>query len=314
VGNNVIRALVEAGQSVRALIREKADLRCLDGLDIERVRGDVRDAQAVRRAVSGTAGVVHAAAYVRIGWAQPDIYRAINVDGTHNVAIAAREAGIRMVHVSSCDALPVGTRRQPVDEETMGELGTRVPYAKSKKWAEEAVLHEVSRGLSAMIVSPAFMLGPWDWKPSSGQMLLAVARGKGLLAPPGWCSLCDVRDVAQGILSALERGESGRRYILGGWTYSYLEVWRIFAEVTGGRRPLCRLGPLAVFIAGRSGDLLGRLTGREPLINSATFSLAKRAKNYSSERARVELGYRIRPTYDTVTDAFHWFRQFGYLE
>lgn len=312
VGNNVVRMLLEQGRSVRVIVRQPVAPEPLTGLDIEIFHGDIRNADAVQKAVEGTSGIIHTAGYVRIGWANWDLYHSINVVGTRVVAAAAREAGVKLVHVSSCDALPVRTIAEPVDEDTIVPYHNEVPYAKSKRLAEEEVMDEIQRGLNAVIANPAFMLGPWDWKPSSGQMLLAVARGKALFAPHGWFSLCDVRDVAEGILVALERGPVGRRYILAGETYSYLEAWRIFAEVTGGRKPWFRTGPLVVLIGGRGGDLLARLTGREPQINSAAFFMARLPKCYSSERARTELGYRIRPTRETVSDAWNWFQQHGF--
>ena len=77
------------------------------------------------------------------------------------------------------------------------------PYVVTKRQAEEAVLRECDLGLDGVIVNPVFMLGPWDWKPSSGRMLVEVASGKGLFAPPGGNDFVDVRDVAAGILSAI---------------------------------------------------------------------------------------------------------------
>jgi dihydroflavonol-4-reductase len=143
-------------------------------------------------------------------------------------------------------------------------------------------------------------------------MLLEVARGKAWLAPRGHFSVCDVRDVAAGILSALERGQCGRRYILAGTTLSYLDAFRLFADVTGGRRPLCRPGPMLLMLGGWAGDLGTLLTGREPDVNSAAIRLAWLPKNYSSRRAEEELGYRIRPVEESARDAWAWFREHGY--
>jgi dihydroflavonol-4-reductase len=166
--------------------------------------------------------------------------------------------------------------------------------------------------LQATIVNPGFMLGPWDWKPSSGRMLLHVARHWAIAAPLGGNNYCDVRDVAAGIYAAAERGGIGRRYILGGESFNYLEAWRIFAEVTGARRPLFPLGPLIRRLAGWSGDLVTRLTGREPDVNSAATAAAALPRNFSSARAEAELGYHPRPLREAATAAWLWFREHGY--
>ena len=153
---------------------------------------------------------VHAAAYVHIGWTGLDLSRAINVAGTAHVAASARRAGARLVHVSSVDAIGLLPHGQPSDEETPVAGGVLCPYVVTKREAEQAVLAEVAQGLDATIVNPAYMIGPWDWKPSSGRMLLEVSRNRGLVAPLGTNNFCDVRDVAQGILTAADRGATGR--------------------------------------------------------------------------------------------------------
>ncbi len=245
VGNNVVRGLLAEGQAVRVLARDGSDARPLAGLDVEIVRGDVRDRQAVERAVCGAERVVHAAADVRIGWTGLQRSRAINVEGARNVALAARTHGARMVHVSSIDALGLAQGDAATDEDTPVAGGVPCPYVVTKREAEQAVLDLVAEGLQASIVNPGFMIGPYDWKPSSGRMLLQVARGWGLFAPLGANSYCDVRDVTAGILAAIAHGRPGRRYILAGETLSYFQAWRIFAQVTGGTPPVFPAGPLA---------------------------------------------------------------------
>lgn len=313
VGNNVARLLVERGQPVRVLVRASSDPRPLAGLDVEVFYGDVRDEAAVRRACAGVQQIVHAAAYVHIGWSALEQQREINVVGTRLMAEAALGAGSRLVHVSSVDALGVGSPELAADEETPRGGKTRCSYVITKSEAEDALRLVIDRGLDAPIVNPGFMIGPWDWKPSSGRMLLAVGKRFAALAPTGGCSICDVRDVAGGILAALERGKSGRNYILAGFNLTYLDIWRLFARIGGSRPPLGRLGPAMRFLAGQTGDLFGRLRGREPEVNSAAIAMSSLFNYYSSGRAQAELGYQNRPLEETVKDAWEWFKSYGYI-
>jgi dihydroflavonol-4-reductase len=186
------------------------------------------------------------------------------------------------------------------------------PYVVTKREAEAAVLAEVDRGLDAVIVNPVYMLGPWDWKPSSGRMLLEVGAGRGLFAPPGANDFVDVRDVAAGIIAAIDRGRRGHRYILGGHSLSYLEAWRIFARATGRMLPLGHAPRAAVRLAGWLGDALALVTGREPDVNSAAAGMSLLAHNFSCRRAETELGYTYRPFETTVQDAWGWFVERGY--
>lgn len=314
VGNNVVRQLVSRGQSVRVLVRSRGETveRAFSGLPVDRRHGDLDDAAGLEAAADGAAVVVHAAAMVHCGWRHLDEMRAVNVEGTRRVARAARLAGARLIHVSSVDAIGLRPDGHPADEETPPGGMPECPYVVTKREAEAAVLEEVGRGLDAVIVNPVFMIGPWDWKPSSGRMLLEIGAGKGLFAPPGGNDFVDVRDVVAGIMAAIERGRTGCRYILGGHSLSYLEAWRVFARVTGRMPPLGVAPPAAVRLAGWLGDTVSLFTRRERPVNSAAAAMSMLPHNFSSRRAATELGYAYRPFESTVQDAWSWFLDRGF--
>lgn len=312
VGNNVARALLERGEAVRVLTRPNSDERPFAGLILERAPGDVCDLESVRAACREVDRVVHCAARVHIGWTGLAEQQRTNVEGTRNVATAAREANAALAHVSSVDALGIGSRLKPANEESPLVGHVLCPYVVTKRAAEQVVLEQVDKGLRAYIVNPAYVLGPWDWKPSSGRMLLEVARGRGMLAAPGGNDFCDVRNVAAAILMTFERGQVGRRYILGGEPLSYLEAWRLFAEITGGRAPLMRVGPIALIAAGLAGSVWGKISGKEPDINLASTAVSRLEHHYSCERAIKELGYQPGTARAAATAAWEWFKTHGY--
>ena len=312
VGNNVVRHILDRGEAVRVLCRESSDPRPLDGLNVQKLIGDIRHPDSIQRACQGVGAVIHAAGHVHIGRSNLDLHRSINVEGTRNVARAARTAGARMVHVSSTDAAGIVSLDEPADEETPFSDDGGCTYTITKREAERVVHEEIDDGLDAVIVSPGFMLGPWDWKPSSGRMLLEVARGRAWLAPRGHFSVCDVRDVATAIHSAKERGQRGRHYLLAGKTLSYFDAFKLFARITGGRPPIWSPGPVVSLVGGWLGDLTTLIIGKEPDINSAAIRVARLPKNYSSKRAQAELGYKTRPVVESVCDAWEWFREYGY--
>ncbi len=312
VGNNVVRLLVERGEQVRVLARNGVGNRALAGLPVEIVQGDVRHADSVRAAARGSARIVHAAAEVHIGWKGMDLARAVNVEGTRNVVHAAHSEGARLCYVSTVNTLGLGCRATPADEETPVCDTVPCPYVITKREAEQIVAAEVAAGLDAVIVNPAFMLGPWDWKPSSGRMLLELATGWAKLAPPGGNDFCDVRDVAGGILAALDRGQPGRRYILGGEAMSFLEAWRLMAEIIGVPPPWRKALPPGLWLFGHFGDLRGWLTGREPNLNSAAVAMSRLEHHYSFARATAELDYHPRPAREAIETAWKWLKENGY--
>jgi dihydroflavonol-4-reductase len=309
VGNNLVRQILERGGTVRALVRSEGVPDCLAGLAVETARGDIRDAESVERAARGVRCVLHAAADTHIGWHHLERQRQINVTGSRNVGLAARAAGARMIHVSSVDALPDSLDGRPVDEETPDRCKVPCTYVVTKREAEQAVRALMQDGLDAVIVNPGFMLGPWDWKPSSGRMLLAIARVRIPAAPRGGMSGCDVRDVASGILNAATRGRPGHRYILAGENISYFDAWRMFARIVGHPPGPSYLIPSWINgLSGRLGDLWARVSGNETDVNSAMIQMSQRFHYYCSDRARRELGYQPRPFEESARDAWEWLR------
>lgn len=312
LGNNIVRSLLERqADEVRVLARRPDD-RSLENLRVDVVRGDVRERDAVLRAAEGCQAILHSAAAVQLGWTKLDEHRQINVEGTRHIVEAARAVGARLVHISTVDTLGIGQPDRPVKEDDSKEGKVPCTYVTTKREAEAVVEEGIAAGLDAVIVHPGFMLGPWDWKPSSGRMLLAVAKTWTPVAPTGGCSACDVRDVAGGAIAAMEKGPRGRHYILAGHNISYFDLWRQMAEASNARPPVMRVGPLMRVLAGRAGDLKARLTGNEGDVNSAAIAMSCQWHYYSSARAEQELGYRIRPLDESLRDAWSWFKEYGY--
>ena len=312
LGNNLVRMLVNRGFRVRVVVRSAAlAARTLEGLPIDVTVADLGDGGRLETVFSGCRAVFHSAAHVHCGWRHLEEMRETNVEGSRRVARAARGAGARLVHVSSVDAIGLRHDGTPADEDTPIGGMPECPYVVTKRGAEHAVLAEVDRGLDAVIINPTYMLGPWDWKPSSGRMLLEVGNGWGTLAPPGANDFVDVRDVAAGALAAAERGQTGRRYILGGHPLPYLEAWRVFARVAGRMQPLGAAPATVVRLAGWFGDAASLFTRRELPVNSAAATMSMLPHLFSSRRARAELGYSSRPFETTVVDAWQWFVDHG---
>ena len=309
LGNNLVRVLLDRGYPVRVLVRDGYNRRCFAGLELDYATGDLRHADSIRAACRSTSGVIHCAGVVQIGWSRDHGHQQINDEGTRRIVDAARQCGVALIHVSTVNSLSFD-HRPGVADETTPWTGDEVPcnYVLSKRAADAYVLSQLaaSEGWRANIVYPGFMLGPWDWKPSSGRMMLELSGGGAILAPRGGCSVCDVRDVAAGIIACLEKGSSGDRFILAGYNVTYLELWRQMARIVGVRRPMGTFGPLIAKTAGWAGDLVGFIRGSEATVNSAAIKMSTRFHYYSSALAERELGYRVRPWQESVRDAWRW--------
>jgi dihydroflavonol-4-reductase len=314
VGANVVRALLARGHRVRALVHR--DTRALEGLDVERVRGDVRDRDSLQRAFAGAEVVYHAAGHVSISMGEWQHLQEVNILGTGNVVESCLQCGVRrLIHFSSIEALAWEPLSTPVDESRpLVESRRHPPYARSKAAAEKKVRHALARGLDAVILYPTAILGPHDFRLGfSNAGLAKMYRGKLRALVDGGFDWVDVRDVAQGALQATARAPSGGRYILSGHWASLRQLAALAEEINGVKAPrlvfpmwLARMG--APFAAA-----LARLVGKRPLYTPAALKPLCGNHHMSHARATRELEYHPRPLKETVVDTLQWLKARGLL-
>lgn len=314
LGNNLLRRLLQAGHEVQITLRPGAGGRALDGLNYDPVYGDLADVQRLVSEVSDFDVLIHSAALIQIGWSRLEESRRVNVEATARLAEFCRRTGRRMIHVSTVDTLAHAPDGQPRAETDREPNKPSISYVVSKREAERKMEQQIAEGLDGIIIHPGFMLGPWDWKPSSGEMMLAIANGPTPLAPAGGCSAVDVRDVAAGIIAAMERGRSGERYILGGENLSYLELWQKMAAAVGKRGPRGKLPNWIARTAGAFGDIAAKLMRKEPVVNSGATTMGQLNHFYSSEKAASELGYRSGSLDEAVEAEWRFLTDYGYVK
>lgn len=317
VGSAVVRALLQRGHRVRALVRPSSDRRNLADHSIEVAEGSLEDPQSLACAVAGCRYVYHVAADYRLWVPDPEPMFRANVVGTRDLMIAALDAGVeRVVYTSSVATLglvPGGS----ADEETPSRAEDMIgPYKRSKFEAEEVVRALVRRdGLPIVIVNPSTPVGPGDIKPTpTGRMILEAARGQMPAVVDTGLNIVHVDDVAEGHILAAEKGQFGGRYILGGENMSLAEILAEVCRAAGKRPPRLRVPHGVLFPVAVGAELAARFTGREPLITLDGVRMSRKKMYFRSEKAARELGYRPRPACEAIVDAVNWFRANGYLK
>jgi hopanoid-associated sugar epimerase len=228
-------------------------------------------------------------------------------------ALAARVK--RIVYTSSVATiapLPGGAAGEdrPLTEQTA--IGA---YKRSKVVAERLVERMVAeRGLPATIVNPSTPIGPRDVKPTpTGRILVEAATGKIPAFVDTGLNIVHVDDVARGHVLALEKGQPGRRYILGGEDVMLEALLAEVAHRVGRKPPTISLPTAPLMPLAAISEAWGRLTGKEPLFTRDALKMAKYRMFFSSERAKAELGYAARPWQQAVGDALDWFRAQGMI-
>ncbi|HMO13150.1 MAG TPA: NAD-dependent epimerase/dehydratase family protein [Pirellulaceae bacterium] len=314
VGNNLVRLMMEQDIQVVALVRPGSDLRVFNGLDLEIFDSQLDDEVRLSSLLSSSDVLVHAAGHIWLGKHHLDLGRRVNVELTQTLAKLSRQHRVRMIHVSTVDALSAASSPEsPCDETNIEPIKSDSTYSITKQEAERSFLEQVDLGLDGLIVNPSFMLGPWDWKPSSGQIVREVCKGWVLFAPGGGISAVDVRDVCRGIISAIEHGRSGERYILAGENLTFLELWQRIAAVARKTWPKYALPNWLAYPIGKLADISRLLPGREVQINSTAISMGQLYNYYSSAKAQAELGYKISPLQPAIEAAYDWLHEYGYL-
>jgi dihydroflavonol-4-reductase len=310
IGANLVRELLGRGYQVVALIRQSR--LALEGLEVERVDGDVLDVDSLRRAFRGAEQVFHLAALISIQPGVGEKLERVNVEGTRNVIRACEEEGVAtLVHFSSIHALAQEPMDQPVTENNplADERGVHVAdYDLSKAHADRLVRNIAGQSLQTRIIYPTAVFGPNDFKLSLfGHALNKLARGKLPALVAGGFDWVDARDVAWGAVEAAEKGADGDRYMLSGHYLDMQQVAAVVAELTGVAAPRLSfpVGLAAVFAPLMSG--WARLTGDTPLYTRDSLAALKANKVMSHARAGRELGYRPRPFHESMADTLNFY-------
>jgi dihydroflavonol-4-reductase len=315
LGANLVRVLIARGQGVRALVHR--DTRALEGLELERVEGDILDPPSLIAAFKGADTVFHLAARISVVGHDRSRVEEMNISGVKNVVEACRSAGVkRLVHTSSFHAL----EQEPLDgvfdeSRPLVEGDSYPPYNFSKAEGERIINQAVAGGLDAVIVNPTGIIGPYDFQPSHfGATVLAIAQGKLPALVNAGLDWVDARDVSAGMIAAAEAGRTGRSYILGGHWVSLGEIARQISEITG-RKPFCPVLPYGLACAAAPVvSAYDRLRGKRALFTPISIKELDCNRNVSHARAADELGYRPRPFRETIADTLEWFRANGNIE
>jgi dihydroflavonol-4-reductase len=320
LGSHLVRELLARGHRVRAFLQPASGSPTLDGLDIERVTGDLLDSTSLRQALDGVDRVVHAAALTD-QHAPAERHWAVNFDGTRSLTDAVRAVApaCRVLLVGSASTIQFGTRDAPGDE--AGGYPTAyegVAYVASKHAAMEHVRALVADGaLDAVLVAPTFLLGAHDWRPSSGQLLLEYLRRSLPVAPPGGRNFVGAADVAVGAVRALELGVAGDTTLLGGHNLTYEEFFTHLALATGARAPRAVVPVGAVRAAGTVGgaySLLARRAGRPPgRFNRELAELSTLGCYYDNAKAVRQLDLPVSPIGTSLSASLRSLRTYGHL-
>jgi dihydroflavonol-4-reductase len=317
IGAHVVRHLLAQGRTVRALVRPTSNLKGLQGLDVELARGDVLDRSSLVSALKGCSALYHLAAVVAEWTQDPEIIHKTAIDGTANILQAvAKTSGIeRIIYTSSVAAVGMSHSPQKLRNESHYNTEDITHYAVAKTRAEQLAKELAEQyQLPLVIVNPAVVLGPYDYRPTPAtQIVVRYLKHRLPVYLDAGANFVHADDVARGHLLAEQHGRIGERYILSGENLTIRELCGLLAQLVGRRPPSIELGRRTLTVVGWGAELVARLQGKPPLISRARArSLVGRYGFYDASRAQQELNYRARSARETLADAVQWVRAQGW--
>ena len=322
LGGTVCRQLKEEGKKIRALVLPKDPAMKFIPEGTEVVEGDLSNIESLKPFFALQEGqeavVLHIGSIVTTS---PDFNQKVidvNVGGTKNIIeLCLATPGVKkLVYCSSTGALPEIPEGRIKEIDYFDE--TKVPgcYAQSKALATQEVLDAVHhRGLNACVVHPSGIMGPGDYAVGEiTQNLIQIIKGELPAGIDGDFNLCDVRDLADGIISAADKGRCGECYILANEPVTFKEFTRMITEQSGGKKVSVFLPIFAANIMGYAMETIAKKKGEKPVMT--TFGVYSMARNnsFDSSKAEEELGYKTRPYDETIHDMIEWLMAEGILK
>ena len=316
LGNVLLRKIVNQNKKVRALILPGEDIASLRGIKVEKVDGDVCAPDSLRKAFEGAEIVYHCAGIISILPGQQKKLYQVNVLGTRNVVDICLETKVkRLIYTGSIHALSepkpgiaFNESRQFDPENVLGE------YSRSKALGTLEVIKGIKKGLDAVILCPSGIIGPYDYRGSEmGKLIIDFVKGKVKAYVGGAYDFVDVRDVAEGLILACEKGKKGECYILSGQQISVWELLKFLEEISGVKAPSFKIPHQVARATGFFNVLYCNLMKIKPLFTPFSIDVLASNSLVSCQKAQNELGYAPRSIYQSIRDTVRWFRLEGIL-
>ncbi len=302
IGQHLVSALVARNRQVRVL-----DLLPPALSEVQYIRGSVLDPALVDEALRDVDEVYHLAALPGMWLPKKADFHTVNYHGTEVVIAAARKRGIaRFLHCSTESILfRAPSSQDAVCEHDLMPADTMPGlYTRSKLLAEQLAMQAASSGYPVIVGTPTMPIGLHDHNltPPTA-MLRHFLDGRLHLYLDFIVNLVDVRDVATGLILAMEHGRAGHRYILGSEGIPLKRILELMAAISGRRNLTIPIpGHVAQMAATALEFISDHVTRRPPTGTAEGVRIALRAKELSIEKSQQELGYAPRPVEPALRD------------
>ncbi len=322
LGSQLVRTLLERGESVKAFVRPGSNLAALSGYPPEQLKiavGDIRIEHSVFAALANCNRMYHVAANFKMWDPKPSRIILPAIEGMRATLGAARSRKLdKIVVTSTAGVLGTTASEEQMDETHEFNLADPEAYFAAKVAADKVAAEFIAEGLPIVLALPATIAGPGDWKPTpNGRLLLEYLKTPSTSHFPvsgGGINVVDVEDVALGHVGAMDHGVVGERYVLGGENLTFSQLFETLCDLTGLAEPSAPKSKGLMKFAGKLFELNARLRGGEPRITSRMANDYVDTFSYvTSKKAERAFGYRHRPAREALARSVRWFLAHGYV-
>lgn len=290
---------------------------------IEIVHGDLLDNASLDRFFETEEGdevyVIHSASIVWVRVEENPKVHAVNVDGTANIiAQCVKHRATKLIYISSTGVIPELPAGQKIREVNhfWPRAGLIGYYSETKAEATQLIMDALKQypELDASVIHPSGICGPNDYAFGSvTRMVRDFALGKMNMGIEGTFNSVDARDLADGVISACEKGRRGECYILSNEVVTMHDMFRVMNEAGGFSRKYHVLPKKLAYVGVRVLAMVSKFTGKEPLLSDFNIYMLNCNNEFDCSKAERELGFRCRPFSESIRDTMSRLRAEGFL-
>jgi dihydroflavonol-4-reductase len=316
LGMTIIQQLSEQSQCIRALVMPNDPLTSHLPSNIEVVYGNVVDKDSLlpffENKTNDHLVVIHCAGIVSIASRYSQKMYDVNVTGTKNITdLCLAHSVAKLIYISSVHAIEEKPNREPISEVKKFDPKKVVgAYAKTKAEATQYVIDHAHQGVDVCVIHPSGLVGPNDYGRSHvTQLILDFYQGRLTAAVAGGYDFVDVRDVAAGIITCVEKGEDGETYLLSNQYYSVKEFLEYLHRITNKKRVTLILPQWFVKLTAPLAELYYKLRKQPPLYTAYSLYTLVSNSTFNHQKASEKLAYHSRPMEETLRDTIAWLRE-----
>ena len=309
IGVFVIQALIKNNENVTCLVLPRDNSDYLKSLGCQIIEGDVRNKELLNNLIEIDDVVIHLAGIISISKKNENLVYDVNYQGTKNIADACMKAGARLIYTSSVHVLKALKQGKINEEVGFNIKSHRGPYEESKSLATNYVFECFKKGLKGLVLYPSAIIGPQDtFVGEVSNALIMLYKKKMPAYIKGGYSFVDVRDVANGIISAAYSEINAKGYILSNEYISIKNLMKLVYTHYGYKHmpPYCPL--FLVYIGLPFIALWAKIRNKTPIFTRIMLKTVLSNGDFDNSNAKKDLQFKVRPLEESIVDSIEWLK------